>query len=99
MVIHSKEMAVVKYIGHADFAPGIWVGLELRNPKGNHFYLTSVKGVAFLYLGSVCPRQIALFVNFGTLELTYSFQTFRDYSLSQRTTVVNVNNQIFHFFC
>ena len=24
----------VKYIGHADFAAGIWIGLELRNPKG-----------------------------------------------------------------
>ena len=35
MIIHSKEMAVVKYVGHTDFAPGIWVGLELRNPKGN----------------------------------------------------------------
>ena len=34
MVIHSKEMATVKYIGHTDFAPGIWVGLELRNQKG-----------------------------------------------------------------
>ena len=24
----------VKYIGHTDFAAGIWIGLELRNPKG-----------------------------------------------------------------
>jgi len=36
MVIHSKEMALIKYVGHTDFAPGIWVGLELRNPKGKH---------------------------------------------------------------
>ena len=27
-------MNQVKYIGHADFAAGIWIGLELRNPKG-----------------------------------------------------------------
>ena len=24
----------MKYIGHTDFAAGIWIGLELRNPKG-----------------------------------------------------------------
>lgn len=35
MVIHNKEMATVKYVGHTDFAPGIWLGLELRNPRGN----------------------------------------------------------------
>ena len=29
-------MAVVKYVGHTDFAAGIWVGLELRNPRGKH---------------------------------------------------------------
>ena len=29
-------MAVVKYVGRADFAAGIWLGLELRNPKGKH---------------------------------------------------------------
>jgi len=36
MIIHSKEMATIKYVGHTDFAPGIWIGLELRNPKGKH---------------------------------------------------------------
>ena len=35
MIIHSKEMATIKYVGHTDFAPGIWIGLELRNPKGS----------------------------------------------------------------
>ena len=34
MCIHNREMAVVKYVGHTDFAPGIWVGLELKNQKG-----------------------------------------------------------------
>ena len=34
MCIHNKEMATVKYIGHADFAPGIWIGLELKQPRG-----------------------------------------------------------------
>lgn len=29
-------MAVVKYVGRTDFAGGIWLGLELRNPKGKH---------------------------------------------------------------
>ena len=37
MCIHNREMAVVKYVGHTDFAPGIWVGLEIKNPKGRHF--------------------------------------------------------------
>jgi len=36
MSIPNKEMALVKYIGHTDFAAGIWIGLELRNPKGKH---------------------------------------------------------------
>lgn len=34
--IHNKEMGVVKYVGRADFASGIWIGLELRNPRGKH---------------------------------------------------------------
>ena len=29
-------MAVVKYVGRADFAAVIWLGLELRNPRGKH---------------------------------------------------------------
>ena len=29
-------MGVVKYVGRADFGPGIWLGLELRLPKGKH---------------------------------------------------------------
>ena len=31
-----QEMATVRYIGHTDFAPGIWVGLELRAAVGKH---------------------------------------------------------------
>ena len=29
-------MGVVRYVGRVEFAPGIWVGLELRDPKGRH---------------------------------------------------------------
>ncbi|XP_059504616.1 CAP-Gly domain-containing linker protein 4-like isoform X3 [Stegostoma tigrinum] len=32
----SSEMATIKYIGPTDFAPGIWLGLELRSPKGKN---------------------------------------------------------------
>ena len=39
MIIHSKEMAVIKYVGRTDFSPWIWVGLELRNPKGRLLFL------------------------------------------------------------
>jgi hypothetical protein len=39
MALLCREMAVVRYIGHTDFAPGIWIGLELKNPKGNELLL------------------------------------------------------------
>ncbi|XP_078085749.1 CAP-Gly domain-containing linker protein 4 isoform X6 [Mustelus asterias] len=32
----SSEMATIKYIGPTDFAPGVWLGLELRSPKGKN---------------------------------------------------------------
>ena len=28
-------MAIVKYVGRVSFAEGIWLGLELRNPRPN----------------------------------------------------------------
>jgi len=36
MCIHNKEMATVKYVGHAEFAPGVWVGLEMKKKIGKH---------------------------------------------------------------
>ncbi|TRY74970.1 hypothetical protein TCAL_11612 [Tigriopus californicus] len=36
MGIRQLEMGVVKFVGRVDFAPGIWAGLELRNPVGKH---------------------------------------------------------------
>ncbi|XP_055495558.1 CAP-Gly domain-containing linker protein 4-like isoform X4 [Leucoraja erinacea] len=32
----SSEMAIIRYIGPTDFAPGVWLGLELRSPKGKN---------------------------------------------------------------
>uniref|UniRef100_H3CU30 CAP-Gly domain containing linker protein family member 4 n=1 Tax=Tetraodon nigroviridis TaxID=99883 RepID=H3CU30_TETNG len=32
----ANEMASIRYLGTADFAPGIWLGLELRSPKGKN---------------------------------------------------------------
>ncbi|XP_040190264.1 CAP-Gly domain-containing linker protein 4 isoform X2 [Rana temporaria] len=32
----SNEMAVIRYIGPTDFAPGVWLGLELRSAKGKN---------------------------------------------------------------
>lgn len=32
----ANEMAVVRYLGAADFGPGLWLGLELRSPKGRN---------------------------------------------------------------
>ncbi|XP_028294869.1 CAP-Gly domain-containing linker protein 4 isoform X3 [Gouania willdenowi] len=32
----ANEMAVIRYLGTADFAPGLWLGLELRSPRGRN---------------------------------------------------------------
>ncbi|XP_037550675.1 CAP-Gly domain-containing linker protein 4 [Nematolebias whitei] len=32
----ANEMASIRYVGTADFAPGLWLGLELRSPKGKN---------------------------------------------------------------
>uniref|UniRef100_A0A3Q1CLP5 CAP-Gly domain-containing protein n=1 Tax=Amphiprion ocellaris TaxID=80972 RepID=A0A3Q1CLP5_AMPOC len=32
----ANEMAFIRYLGTADFAPGLWLGLELRNSKGKN---------------------------------------------------------------
>ncbi|KAM4042918.1 CAP-Gly domain-containing linker protein 4 [Anomaloglossus baeobatrachus] len=36
LLTSSNEIAVVRYIGATDFAPGVWLGLELRSPKGKN---------------------------------------------------------------
>ncbi|XP_048830050.1 CAP-Gly domain-containing linker protein 4-like isoform X2 [Brienomyrus brachyistius] len=36
LLCSANEMAVVRYLGAADFAPGLWLGLELRGPKGKN---------------------------------------------------------------
>ncbi|KTF84385.1 hypothetical protein cypCar_00023628, partial [Cyprinus carpio] len=33
LLISANEMGTIHYIGTADFAPGLWLGLELRIPK------------------------------------------------------------------
>ena len=37
MCIHNKEMATVKYVGHTEFATGVWVGLEMKKKIGTTF--------------------------------------------------------------
>ncbi|XP_062980230.1 CAP-Gly domain-containing linker protein 4 [Elgaria multicarinata webbii] len=32
----SSEMGTIRYIGPTDFAPGVWLGLELRSAKGKN---------------------------------------------------------------
>lgn len=32
----ANDMAIIRYLGTADFAPGLWLGLELRSPKGKN---------------------------------------------------------------
>ncbi|XP_038252800.1 CAP-Gly domain-containing linker protein 4 isoform X2 [Dermochelys coriacea] len=36
LLTSSNEMGTIRYIGPADFAPGIWLGLELRSAKGKN---------------------------------------------------------------
>ncbi|KAK2503481.1 hypothetical protein MC885_006990 [Smutsia gigantea] len=36
LLTSSSEMGTVRYVGPADFAPGIWLGLELRTAKGKN---------------------------------------------------------------
>uniref|UniRef100_A0A673IHR2 CAP-Gly domain-containing protein n=1 Tax=Sinocyclocheilus rhinocerous TaxID=307959 RepID=A0A673IHR2_9TELE len=37
LLISANEMGTIRYIGTADFAPGLWLGLELRSPKGKNY--------------------------------------------------------------
>ncbi|XP_057184054.1 CAP-Gly domain-containing linker protein 4-like isoform X1 [Triplophysa rosa] len=36
LLLSANEMGIIRYIGTADFAPGLWLGLELRSPKGRN---------------------------------------------------------------
>ncbi|KAJ8289590.1 hypothetical protein GJAV_G00003060 [Gymnothorax javanicus] len=36
LLTSANEMGIIRYLGTADFAPGLWLGLELRGPKGKN---------------------------------------------------------------
>ncbi|KAK5857066.1 hypothetical protein PBY51_010333 [Eleginops maclovinus] len=36
LLTSANDMASIRYLGTADFAPGLWLGLELRSPKGKN---------------------------------------------------------------
>ncbi|XP_034530170.1 CAP-Gly domain-containing linker protein 4-like isoform X2 [Notolabrus celidotus] len=36
LLTSANEMAFIRYLDTADFAPGLWLGLELRSPKGKN---------------------------------------------------------------
>ncbi|XP_053315466.1 CAP-Gly domain-containing linker protein 4 isoform X2 [Spea bombifrons] len=36
LLTSSNEMAIIRYVGPTDFAPGVWLGLELRSAKGKN---------------------------------------------------------------
>uniref|UniRef100_A0A674MV20 Si:dkeyp-47f9.4 n=1 Tax=Takifugu rubripes TaxID=31033 RepID=A0A674MV20_TAKRU len=36
LLTSANEMAFLRYLGTADFAPGLWLGLELQSPKGKN---------------------------------------------------------------
>ena len=33
--VTGAEFGVVRYIGHTEFAEGVWLGIELRRPSEN----------------------------------------------------------------
>jgi CAP-Gly domain-containing linker protein 3/4 len=35
-VFVNKEKGIVQYIGHTEFAAGVWLGIELRRPSGKN---------------------------------------------------------------
>lgn len=35
-VLCSNETGIIRYLGTVDFTDGLWVGLELRHPRGRH---------------------------------------------------------------
>lgn len=36
LLISANEMGIIRYFGTTDFAPGLWLGLELRSAKGKN---------------------------------------------------------------
>lgn len=34
--VHLPFTGTVRYVGPIDFADGVWIGVELRSPKGRH---------------------------------------------------------------
>uniref|UniRef100_A0A4W3GJT0 CAP-Gly domain containing linker protein family member 4 n=1 Tax=Callorhinchus milii TaxID=7868 RepID=A0A4W3GJT0_CALMI len=36
LLTSSNEIGAIRYIGPTEFAPGVWLGLELRSPKGKN---------------------------------------------------------------
>lgn len=36
LLTSANEMAFLRYLGMTDFAPGLWLGLELQSPKGKN---------------------------------------------------------------
>ena len=55
---------------------------ELNDPMVQRSRLVIIKIKLFYNLGqSGRTRELALFIDLGMSELTYRFQTFRDYSL------------------
>ncbi|XP_044146500.1 CAP-Gly domain-containing linker protein 4 isoform X4 [Bufo gargarizans] len=36
LLTSSNEISIIRYIGPTDFAPGVWLGLELRSAKGKN---------------------------------------------------------------
>jgi CAP-Gly domain-containing linker protein 3/4 len=54
---------VIKYIGKVEFAEGIWLGLDMRGPKGNHD--GSVDGRRYFH----CKKNYGVFVRPGAVTV------------------------------
>ena len=75
-------MGVVRYVGRVEFAPGIWVGLELRDPKGRHDGKNS---------GDVCIVSVNHVCSSGTVQGRRYFNCKSSHGLIVRPRLVSVH--------
>ena len=64
MFFRFQEMALVKYVGRVSFADGIWLGLELKQPRSRR-HDGSVEGRRYFTCGTnrgvmVRPKTVSV---------------------------------------
>ena len=57
----NKEMGTVQYIGQTDFAPGVWLGVSLRNQVNEAYYICTLC-IMCMYSLNKCILLILMFL-------------------------------------